>query len=123
MVRNIESEIQLRRNPMFFVFSPSPARDSSLCTVQSALSEISISISIIKILSSLNTTIYFDVIKKEKQLHVSACGHRQVGSFGFARKNAFCNALLIYHDWKGGRDLVLQSVGFLFWRVLGVSNV
>jgi hypothetical protein len=36
-------------------------------------------ISIIKILSSLNTTIYFDVIKKEKQLHVSARGHRQVG--------------------------------------------
>jgi hypothetical protein len=58
-------------------------------------------ISIIKILSSLNTTIYFDVIKKEKQLHVSARGHRQVGSFGFARKNAFCNALLIYNDWRG----------------------
>jgi hypothetical protein len=25
-------------------------------------------------------------------------------------KNAFCNALLIYNDWRG-RDLVLQSVG------------
>jgi hypothetical protein len=46
-------------------------------------------VSIIKILRSLNTTIYFDVNKKEKQLHVSARGHRQVGSFGFARKNAF----------------------------------
>jgi cytochrome c oxidase assembly factor CtaG len=43
-------------------------------------------ISFIKILSSLNTTIYFDVIKKEKQLHVSARGHFQVGSFGFAKK-------------------------------------
>jgi hypothetical protein len=72
---------------------------------------IIIYISIIKILSSLNTTICFDVIKKEKQLHVSARGHRQVGSFGFARKNAFCNALLIYNDWRGDRDLVLQSVG------------
>jgi hypothetical protein len=41
-------------------------------------------ISIIKRLGSLNTTIYFDIIKKEKQLHVSAPGHRQVGSFGFA---------------------------------------
>jgi hypothetical protein len=55
-------------------------------------------IRIIKRLGSLNTTIYFDIIKKEKQLHVSARGHRQVGSFGFARKNAFCNALLIYND-------------------------
>jgi hypothetical protein len=30
-------------------------------------------------------------------------------------KNAFCNALLIYNDWKGGgRDLVSQSVGGFF---------
>jgi hypothetical protein len=29
-------------------------------------------------------------------------------------KNAFCNALLIYNDWGGGRDLVLQSVGVFF---------
>jgi hypothetical protein len=42
-----------------------------------------VGISIIKILSSLNTTIYLDVIKKDKQLHVSARGHRQVGSFGW----------------------------------------
>jgi hypothetical protein len=53
----------------------------------------------------------FDIIKKEKQLHVSARGHRQVGFFGFARKNAFCNALLFYNGWRGERDLFLQSVG------------
>jgi hypothetical protein len=77
-------------------------------------------ISIIKILSSLNTIINFDVIKKEKQLHVSARGHRQVGSFGFARKKCFLHALLIYNDWRGGeRDLVLQSVGVFFLACAG----
>jgi hypothetical protein len=35
-----------------------------------------------KRLGSRNTTIYFDIVKKEIQLHVSARGHRQVGSFG-----------------------------------------
>jgi hypothetical protein len=43
--------------------------------------------SIIKRLGSLNTTIYFDIIKEK--LYVSARGHRQVGSFGFARKKCF----------------------------------
>jgi hypothetical protein len=28
-------------------------------------------------------------------------------------KNAFCNALLIYSDWRGEQDLVLQNVGVL----------
>jgi hypothetical protein len=33
-----------------------------------------------KRLGGLNTTFYSDLIKKEKQLHVSAQGHHQVGS-------------------------------------------
>jgi hypothetical protein len=28
-------------------------------------------------------------------------------------KNAFCNALLIYNDWRGERELVLQNVGVI----------
>jgi hypothetical protein len=43
-------------------------------------------ISIIKILCSLNTTICLDLVKRIKQLHVSARGHLQVVSCGFARK-------------------------------------
>jgi hypothetical protein len=43
-------------------------------------------ISIIKILCSLNTTINLYVVERIKQLHVSARGHLQVVSCGFARK-------------------------------------
>jgi hypothetical protein len=50
-----------------------------------------IPIFIIKRLGSLKTTIYFDIIKKEKQIHVSARGHCQVGSFGFARISNYTN--------------------------------
>jgi hypothetical protein len=74
-------------------------------------------ISIIKISRSLNTTIYLDVIKETKQLHVSARGHLQVVSCGFARK-CFLQRPVIYNDrrGRGGRDLVLQSLGFFFVR-------
>jgi hypothetical protein len=48
--------------------------------------DINVSIIKIKISRSLNTTVYLDVIKGTKQLHVSARGHLQVVSCGFARK-------------------------------------
>jgi hypothetical protein len=81
-------------------------------------------ISIIKIISSLNTTIYFDVIKKEKQLHVSARGHRQVGSFGFARKKFFLQRPVNLQLLEGGGDEIsFYRVWGFFWRVLGVLNV
>jgi hypothetical protein len=60
--------------------------------------------SIIKRLGSPNTTIYFDIIKKEKQLHVSARGHRQVGSFGFARKKCFLQRPNIESTQQGCPD-------------------
>jgi hypothetical protein len=54
--------------------------------IQKVTSDVSIN----KRLGSLNTTFYFDLIKKgKKQLHVSAHGHHQVGSFGLGEKILF----------------------------------
>jgi hypothetical protein len=39
-------------------------------------------------------------------------------------KNAFCNALLIYNDWRGGNEISFYKLGGGgVWRVLGVSEV
>jgi hypothetical protein len=78
-------------------------------------------ISIIKILNSLNTTIYLDVIKRKKQLHVSARGHLQVVSCGFARKY-FLQRPVIY-NYRGGAISRFTKCGVFLFRLDDLFSV
>jgi hypothetical protein len=57
------------------------------------------------------------MLKRKTQLHVSARGHLQVGSFSiFREKNAFGNVLLICNDeeypaFEDGPDRGFRNVG------------
>jgi hypothetical protein len=57
-------------------------------------------------------------------LHVSACGHLQVGSFWIFRKNNYTpdNVLLICSGWGGGDEISFTKNGVFFGGVPGVSE-
>jgi hypothetical protein len=54
------------------------------------------------------------MLKRKTQLHVSARGHLQVGSFWIFREKKCFWQRSVNLQWWGDRDLVLQRVGFFF---------